>query len=75
MPEWLQYVAGIAALVGPFVSGYLGIRVGQAELRVEVEHAKEEIRMLRHAKHEHANMLTRHEMDIGNLRHKAGMDR
>lgn len=51
-------------LLGSGVGGFIGVRVAVAVLQTKVAKIEEEIRLLRQAKHEHAGMLSEHEMRL-----------
>lgn len=64
MPQWLQVLFGIAAIVGPFLAAFAGVKVGLAVAQAEITMLKDEVKELRKAKHEHANILTRHSLRL-----------
>jgi hypothetical protein len=77
--NWLlPLVSLIVGLAGGIGGAILGSRVAQARaeerhtaLARRVDGNDREIDRLREAKHEHANMLTRHELDIENLKRRS----
>lgn len=64
----LQLIAGIA---GGLLGGYVGVRVAVGRLEERVKVVEHEIVLLRTAKHDHAQFLTRHEMDLEVLKNAA----
>lgn len=64
MPTWLEILVAFAAIVGPAIAGFIGVRVGLAVVRSQLADAREEIKALREAKHEHAGFLTQHELRL-----------
>jgi hypothetical protein len=70
MPAWLEILIAVVALVAPGIAGYVGVKVGLASLSERVKAAEHEIVLLRTSKHEHAQFLTRHELDLEYLKLK-----
>lgn len=68
MPDtWLTIAVG---LVGSAFGAFVGVKVAIASLKERVSVVEKEIEKLREAKHEHAQFLTRHELDIETLKRK-----
>ena len=67
MPEWLEITV---MLLAPALSGYIGVKVGLAVVTSQIADAREEIKALRQAKHDHAGVLTQHEMRLESLERK-----
>jgi uncharacterized membrane-anchored protein YhcB (DUF1043 family) len=63
----LSLVVGIA---GGVIGAFVGVRVAVGKLEERMRVAEAEIEKLRIAKHEHAQFLTRHELDIEGLKRK-----
>lgn len=69
MPTWLFPLLSIlVGLVGGWVGAHIGARVALARLETDLGWVKAEVVKLREAKHEHASILQRHEMDIEMLK-------
>ncbi len=66
--EWLAILCGVA---GSACGAFVGVKVAIASLTARVTVLESEVKILREAKHEHAQFLTRHEMDIAHLKHGA----
>lgn len=78
MPLWLQVVVAVAALVGPWISGYFGMQKGMAVgLAVHEEKFRTleaEVARIRARYHDRiAPMMTEHEMSIGMIKRKIGL--
>lgn len=54
-------------LVGAGIGGFIGVRVAVAVLQTKVAAMQEEIKSLRHSRHEHAGMISEHEMRLDAL--------
>lgn len=75
MPAWLEILVAVVAIVGPALAGYVGVQAGLAAMKAQLDDAREEIRKLREAKHEHAQFLTQHEMRLEMLERQSGAGR
>jgi hypothetical protein len=79
MPIWLAIVLAVGALIGPWIAAYYGAQKGTAVAiavgQVQIAALAEEVKSLRESRHEHAGMLTRHEMELEMLARRAGMER
>lgn len=78
LPDWLQIVIAIIALVGPWIAGYFGVQRGMAVgIAVHSEQIKQmqtEIVILRESKHVHASRITEHEAWIEVLKTRIGIN-
>jgi len=79
MPLWLEITLAIVALIGPWIAAYYGAQKGTAVAiaiaEVKVAALAEEVKSLRESRHEHAGMLTRHEMELELLLRRQGVQR
>lgn len=73
LPNWLEILLALVALAGPFVAGYIGVRVGTAVHAEQIRMLQLEVVALRAAKHDHAGFLTRHEMDLAHIKRQMGL--
>lgn len=64
MNEWLIPLISAA---GGGISAYIGVRAALIKHETWITDARGEIKELRQAKHDHAGMLTEHEMRITEL--------
>lgn len=67
----IPLISILVGIAGGFLGAWIGMRVSQAQLEVRMAHVESEIGKLRDAKHDHAQFLTRHEMDLEILKRKA----
>lgn len=77
MPTWLQILCAVAALVGPWIAGYFGMRqgmaVGLAVHEAQIKALQSEVVLLREAKHLIASRVTEHEAWIDVIKNKLGL--
>ncbi len=66
----LSLVVGIS---GGVIGAFVGVRVAVGRLEERMKVVEGEVEKLRTAKHEHAQRITEHEMDISVLKRKAGL--
>ncbi len=64
--EWLAILCAVA---GSVLGAFVGVKVAVASLGARVSALEKEVTLLREAKHEHAQFLTRHEADLHHLKH------
>jgi uncharacterized membrane-anchored protein YhcB (DUF1043 family) len=71
MAAWLMPMLALAVgVAGGFIGAWIGVRVNLGKLEIRMDHVENEIVKLRASKHEHAQFLTRHELDISMLKMK-----
>jgi hypothetical protein len=69
MEAWLIPVLSlVVGIVGGLIGAHVGVKVAIASLSERMKAAEHEIVLLRAAKHEHAQFLTRHELDIEHIK-------
>jgi hypothetical protein len=69
MEPWLWPALGlVVGIGGGWIGAHIGTRVAIATLTERVKAAEMEIVSLRAAKHDHAQFITRHELDIEHLK-------
>jgi hypothetical protein len=69
MEAWLIPVLSLViGIVGGLIGAHVGVKVAIASLSERMRAAEQEIVMLRAAKHDHAQFLTRHELDLEYLK-------
>ena len=74
MEPWLIPVLSLAVgVIGGAIGGYIGVRVNVAVLESRMSRVEADVVDLRRARHDHAQALTRHELDVSGLKRRAGM--
>jgi hypothetical protein len=68
MEPWLlPLLSLVVGIFGGLIGAFMGVRVAVGKLETRMGFAEQEIEKLRTAKHEHAGVLTHHELRIENL--------
>lgn len=74
--EWvLPILSLVVGIAGGVIGAFVGVRVAVGRLEERMKTAEHEIELLRRVKHEHSQFITRHELDIENLRRITGVDK
>ena len=69
--EWLlPALSLVVGITGGVIGAFMGVRVAVGKLETRMGTVEREIEKLRTAKHEHAGYLTRHELDIENIKRR-----
>lgn len=64
MPQWLEILVATAAVIGPAAAAYIGVQVGLAVAKSQIADLRDEVKILRQAKHDQAGVLTRHSLRL-----------
>ncbi len=71
MEPWVaSLLAIVVGVAGGWVGAHIGARVALAKLEVRMGMLEQEVTKLRAAKHDHAQFITRHELDIENMKRR-----
>lgn len=69
MEPWIvPLLSLVVGVTGGIIGAFVGVRVAVGRLDERMKVVEHEIVLLRTAKHEHAQFLTRHELDIEALK-------
>lgn len=71
MEPWLVPLLSLAVgTIGGLIGAHVGVKVAVGKLEVRMSAVEREVTLLREAKHEHAQVLTRHEFDIDSIKRR-----
>lgn len=74
MEPWLiPLLSLLTGVIGGVIGAYVGARVLLAEVITDMRWVKDEVVKLREAKHEHAQRITEHEMDLVVVKRRVGL--
>lgn len=69
-PYLIPLLSLAVGVIGGLIGAHVGVKVALGKLETRVEHVESEIKLLREAKHDHAQFLTKHEADLEVIKRK-----